>query len=94
MKIDKDLLFKFLRRLNKELSNKFVDLKTDFERNPPPNNEIKKRFMVLGYVMQEWRVRYDQVVITTLKEVQEVDEKTFNFKDYIVKATEEYGNDA
>jgi len=27
-------------------------------------------------------------VIMTLKEVQEVDEKTFNFKDYIVKATE------
>jgi len=47
MKIDKDTLFKFLKRLNKELSNKFVDLKTDFERNPPPNNEIKKRFMVL-----------------------------------------------
>jgi len=47
MKIDKDTLFKFLKRLNKELSNKFVDLKTDFERNPPSNNEIKKRFMVL-----------------------------------------------
>ena len=48
MKIDKETLFKFLRRLNKELSNKFVDLKADFERNPPPNNEIKKRFMVLN----------------------------------------------
>jgi len=38
--------------------------------------------------MKEWRSKYDQVVIMTLKEVQEVDEKTFNFKDYIVKATE------
>lgn len=44
--------------------------------------------------MQEWRTRYDQVVISTLKEVQEVDEKNFNFKDYIVKATEEFGTDA
>jgi hypothetical protein len=26
--------------------------------------------------------------------VQEVDEKNFNFKDYIVKATEELGTDA
>ena len=42
--------------------------------------------------MQEWRSRYDQVVITVLKEVQEVDEKTFNFKEYIVRATEEFGN--
>jgi hypothetical protein len=32
--------------------------------------------------------------MTTLKEVQEVDEKTFSFKDYIVKASEEFGNDA
>lgn len=38
MKIDKDTLFRFLRRLNKELSNKFVDLEGDFEKNPPPNN--------------------------------------------------------
>jgi hypothetical protein len=37
--------------------------------------------------MKEWRVRYDQVVVATLKEVQEVDEKTFSFKDYIVKAS-------
>ena len=44
--------------------------------------------------MQEWRSRYDQVVITVLKEVQEVDEKTFNFKEYIVKATEDFGNEA
>lgn len=47
MKIDKENLFKFLRRLVKELSNKFADLKADFEKNPPPNNEIKKRFLVL-----------------------------------------------
>jgi len=46
MKIEKDVLFRFLKRLNKELSNKFVDLKNDFEKNPPPNNEIKKRFLV------------------------------------------------
>ena len=46
MKIDKETLFKFLKRLNKELSNKFADLKADFERNPPPNFEIKKRFIV------------------------------------------------
>ena len=38
MKIEKESLFKFLRRLNKELSNKFVDIKTDFEKSPPPNN--------------------------------------------------------
>lgn len=37
---------------------------------------------------KDWRVKYDQLVINTLKEVQEVDEKTFNFKDYIVKASE------
>lgn len=37
--------------------------------------------------MQEWRSKYDQLVISTLKEVQEVDEKSFNFKDFIVKAT-------
>lgn len=43
--------------------------------------------------MQEWRSKYDQLVIATLKEVQEVDEKTFNFKDFIVKATEEFGTD-
>ncbi len=47
MKIEKDNLFRFLRRLTKELSNKFADLKSDFEKNPPPNNEIKKRFLVL-----------------------------------------------
>ena len=47
MKIEKEILFKFLKRLNKELSNKFVDIKTDFEKNPPPNNEIKKRFLVI-----------------------------------------------
>lgn len=46
MKVEKDTLFRFLRRLNKELSNKMADLKGDFEKNPPPNNEIKKRFMV------------------------------------------------
>ena len=46
MKIEKEVLFKFLKRLNKELSNKFVDIKMDFEKNPPPNNEIKKRFLV------------------------------------------------
>ncbi len=49
MKIDKDTLFKFLRRLNKELADKFVDLKADFEKNPPPNNEIRKRFIVHLY---------------------------------------------
>lgn len=32
-------------------------------------------------------------MISTLKEVQEVDEKNFSFKDFIVKATEEFGND-
>ena len=46
MKVEKEILFKFLKRLNKELSNKFVDIKTDFEKNPPLNNEIKKRFLV------------------------------------------------
>jgi hypothetical protein len=46
MKVEKDTLFRFLRRLNKELSNKMADLKADFEKNPPPNNEIKKRFLV------------------------------------------------
>ncbi len=30
MKVDKDALYRFLRRLNKELSNKFADLKADF----------------------------------------------------------------
>jgi len=50
MKIDKDNLFRFLRRLNKELANKFVDLKSDFEKNPPPNNEIRKRFTVHSYL--------------------------------------------
>jgi hypothetical protein len=39
-------------------------------------------------LIQEWRSKYDQLVVSTLKEVQEVDEKTFNFKDFIVKATE------
>jgi hypothetical protein len=47
MKVDKETLYRFLKRLNKELSNKFADLKADFEKNPPPNNEIKKRFLVL-----------------------------------------------
>jgi hypothetical protein len=46
MKIDRENLLKFLKRLVKELSNKFADLKSDFEKNPPPNNEIKKRFLV------------------------------------------------
>lgn len=30
MKIDRENLFKFLKRLVKELSNKFADLKSDF----------------------------------------------------------------
>lgn len=30
MKIDRENLFKFLKRLVKELSNKFSDLKSDF----------------------------------------------------------------
>lgn len=93
MKVDKDALYRFLRRLNKQLSNKFADLKADFQKSPPPNNEIKKRFLVNNYVMQDWRSKYDQLVISTLKQVQEVDQKNFSFKDFIVKATEENGND-
>lgn len=50
MKIEKETLFKFLKRLTKELGNKFVDIKSDFEKNPPPNNEIKKRFLVDMYL--------------------------------------------
>ena len=50
MKIEKENLFKFLRRLSKELTNKFSEVKSDFEKNPPPNNEIKKRFLVLFWV--------------------------------------------
>ena len=38
-------------------------------------------------MIKDWRSKYDQLVITTLKELLDVDEKTFSFKDFMVKAT-------
>lgn len=45
-KIDKDGVYKFLRRLQHELGNTFYDLKDDFEKTPPSNNQIRQRFLV------------------------------------------------
>lgn len=38
MKIEKDSVCKFLKKLNKELLSRYAEMKTEFERNPPPNN--------------------------------------------------------
>jgi hypothetical protein len=43
--------------------------------------------------MKDWKPKYDQIVVSTLKEVQDIDEKSFDFKEFIIKMTEEFGND-
>ena len=68
-------------------------MKTQFEKSPPPPNEIKKRFIVSFHNIQDWKSKYDQIVFSTLKEFQDIDEKNFDFKDFIVKMNEEFGSD-
>lgn len=46
MKVDKETVCKFLKKLNKELLSRYSEMKTEFERNPPSNNEIRKKFLV------------------------------------------------
>ena len=60
---------------------RFLEKSTAQQRN-------KEEISGTDDVIQEWRSKYDQLVVSTLKEVQEVDEKTFNFKEFIVRATE------
>ena len=43
--------------------------------------------------MQDWKVKYDELVISTLKECHEFDERNFDFKEFIVSITEEFGSD-
>jgi hypothetical protein len=42
---------------------------------------------------QEWKAKYDELVTTTLKEFMDVDEKTFDFKEFVAAMTQELGND-
>ena len=52
MKLEKEAICKFLKKLNKELLFRFSEMKIEFERSPPLNNEIKKRFLVFGFSLR------------------------------------------
>lgn len=42
---------------------------------------------------QDWKSKFDELVISTLKECQEIDERNFDFKEFIVAMTDELGSD-
>ena len=55
MKVEKEGTLKFLKKLNRDLLMKFSEMKVDFEKNPPNNNEIKKKFMVKQIIFRNGR---------------------------------------
>ena len=46
MKLEKETVCKFLKKLNRELLLRYSEMKTEFDKTPPANHEIKKRFLV------------------------------------------------
>jgi hypothetical protein len=84
---DRENVLKFLRKTNIEVGQALADMRQDFEKNPPVPSSIKERLSV-------WKVRYMEVLNACLAEFVLVGEgQGFEFKGYLGRITEEYGNE-
>ena len=77
----------FLRTLNKSLLFSYAELKEEFEKAPPLNNEIKKKFIVRTDLSKDWKGKFDKIVLESLQKYQEIDERTINFKELLAWMT-------